>query len=147
MKHFLICSILIFCAFANCYGQYFTLAKTPVTDPMPVYSVISESAKKSHKPGTLSTVGGCTIIAGIGFYAWGYLKKEQAYGQNSLSLNQSVDQSAVNTGQTLETAGTVLVIAGVSMIIVDAIYKHAHRNSKLSIIAARNNEIGFAYTF
>lgn len=74
----------------------------------------------------------------------GVIFKFQDANKNSIN---SVNQSEINFGLTLETIGYVLVTAGISMILVDAIFIRSERKSNVNIVAQHNNEIGIAYNF
>jgi hypothetical protein len=133
----------IFCDCYYSYGQNLALVKQPVDYTVPFSLSDGETVKKKHKTSTLSSVSGGSIVLGVGVYAYGYLKVQ---GANKNSMN-SVNQSEINGGHTLETIGSVLVTAGISMILVDAIFIHSDRKSKVGVVSLRNNVIGIAYNF
>ena len=143
MRHLLFFLVFIVCAFPHSYGQNLALAMHPANELTSYSNANSAVAKNTHKPSALGIVSGCSIIAGLGVYAWGYIKVEDANNQSIFYVNQS----EINTGHTLESIGTVILTAGITMAIVDVIYQHAHRNSKLRMNAPKNNEIGLVYNF
>ena len=74
----------------------------------------------------------------------GVIFKFQDANKNSMN---SVNQSEINVGHTLEIIGYDLVTAGISMILVDAIFIRSERKSNVNIVAQHNNEIGITYDF
>ena len=143
MRYLLSFFIFLFCACAHSYGQNLALAMQP-SNELTSYSIANPvPVKKHHKQSALGIASGCSVIAGLGVYAIGYIKVEDANNQSLFYVNQS----EINTGHTLEFIGTTIFSAGVAMAILDVINQHVHRNSKLRMNAPKNNEIGLVYKF
>jgi hypothetical protein len=152
MKHLIFLATLSvgFTSFSTAQNLALLADKTPLHTS----NVSWVKSQHKHKASTLGTIGGCTLVGGLGIYAWGYLKIGDANNQATPIYNPATGQSSssndnqsqINTGHTLETIGATLAIAGAAMIIVDMCNPH-HRKSKVGVVAPQSNSLGLVYKF
>ena len=99
---------------------------------------------RTHRQSALGTAGTWTMLGGVVVAVVGYAEVKSA--TKTFGPFVAVDESKVNAGHAIEILGGGLFTAGLTMIIIDAVYRHSH-GDRLGIIAPKNNEIGVAYKF
>lgn len=152
MKHLFLPVILCVCFSLSSMGQNLALVTNQAQSY--TYSTGLPARHQKHKASTLSSIGGCALIGGIGIYAWGYLKVQDGKSQSSSvylpstgqTVSSSDNQSKINTGHTLETIGEVVAVGGLVMIIVDAAHPH-HKKAKVEVVSPQGKSLGLVYNF
>ncbi len=121
-------------------------AATPPVNAHPFYTLTGNTttAGKSHMQTTLGTVGTWTMLGGAVIVIGGIIEVKN--GTKTDGPFTFVNQSQIDNGHAVEIIGGGLFTAGLTMIIVDAVNRH-HQGGKVSVVAPKNNEIGFAYNF
>jgi len=144
MKLMLSFALITICSIHS-YAQEIAAA-TPPVNAHPFYTLAGNTttAGKSHMQTTLGTVGTWTMLGGAVIVIGGIIEVKN--GTKTDGPFTFVNQSQINAGHAVEIFGGGLFIAGLTMIIINSANQH-HQGSKVSIIAPKSNEMGFAYNF
>jgi hypothetical protein len=137
--------LLITTCSIHCFAQDIAAAPPPV-NAHPFYTLAGNTttAGRPHMQTTLGTVGTWTMLGGAVIVIGGIIEVKN--GTKTDGPFTFVNQSQINAGHAVEIFGGGLFIAGLTMIIINSANQH-HQGGKVSIVAPKNNEMGFAYNF
>ena len=144
MKRFALFVLIALYSFRCCAEDLASL--TPQNNETRLlYNTSSTRSEGGRRQSVLGSIGTWTMLGGVVIGVAGYIEVKHATTTYGPFTN--VDQSKLNTGHAAEIVGGSLFTAGLAMIIIDAIDRHGHHESRVGVIAPQYNQVGIAYKF
>ena len=148
MRSVLVLSVLIMLFTTNTNAQMLADPQRSSAE-FTSYSPPNPTAKNHERAQARGLVCAGAVTMGVGGFGvlFGAITCYGAYTRNYIGSQEVIDQGVLHTGHVMEAAGGIVAVGGLVMLVAGGTRLSAIRNAKVTLIAPKNNEMGFAYNF